>query len=136
MDNSKTYHAIERAVTWIAIMLLAEFVLGVLLTTVVGYNPHKRTGVQTGILIAHALVGIGLVAGSLAHIFTSRKAQLLGVKPILGFVFIVGAFASGGVAASNGSNVAVLFMALFFVAAFVTYGLSYVKVKSARSLKV
>jgi hypothetical protein len=127
----KKYPATERAVTWLIIMLLVEFVLGTLLTTVISYDPSKHNPLQTIVLAAHILIGIGLLIGSFAHILTSRSAHLLGAKPIIGFLLIVGAFVSGGIAARSGNNFAVLSMALCFGAAIVTYGLSFLKIKIA-----
>lgn len=129
------YRIVERAVTWLLIMLIAEFVLGTLLTTVIGYNPHKHSAVQTTILVAHIALGVGLMFGSFAHILTSRSSHLLGVKPVIGFLSIAGAFSSGVVAAKNGNNSAVLLMALFFGVGIVTYGLSFVAVKVAKTHK-
>lgn len=129
--NDKKYPVVERAVKWLIIMLLAEFVLGTLLTTVISYTPGKHSVIQTIMLVAHIIIGVTLLAGSLAHIFTSRSSHLLGIKPVLGFLFIIGAFASGSVAARNGNNLAVLVMALCFGAAIVNYGLSYLAVEIA-----
>ena len=131
MSKTSKYPAIERAVSWLLIMLLAEFVLGTILTTVIAYDPTNPSVVQTGFLIVHILIGVGLLFGSFAHILTSRSSHLLGPKPIIGFACIVGAFASGSAAAQDGSNIAVLVMTLLFGVAIVTYGLSYLAVKTA-----
>lgn len=131
--KDKKYQVVERAVKWLIIMLLAEFVLGTLLTTVIGFTPDKHSAMQNTVLIAHIILGVVLIVGSLAHIFTSRSSHLLGIKPFLGFLFIIGAFASGSEAAKNGNNVAVLIMALCFGAAIVTYGLSYISVRVANA---
>jgi len=133
MSKTSKYPIIERAVRWLLIMLLTEFVLGTLLTTVIAYDPTKPSVVQTGFLVAHILIGTALLFGSFAHILTSRSAHLLGLKPIIGLLCIVGAFASGSAAAQNGSDIAVLAMTLLFGAAIVTYGLSYLAVKTANT---
>ena len=73
--NSKRYPVIERAVKWLIIMLLAEFVLGTLLTTVINFTPGKHSIMQITVLIAHIVIGVALIAGSLAHIFTSRSSH-------------------------------------------------------------
>jgi len=66
-------------------MLLAEFVLGtLLLTTVIGYTPGKHSVMQATVLIAHIVIGVALIVGLLAHIFSSRSSHLLGIKQILG----------------------------------------------------
>jgi len=70
-------------------MLLAEFILGVLLTTVINFQPHKHSALQTTVLVFHIIIGIALVAGSIAHAITSRKSHLLGLKPFKGIVFII-----------------------------------------------
>jgi hypothetical protein len=133
MNKTNKYPVIERAVRWLLVMLLAEFVLGTLLTTVIAYDPTSPNAVQTGFLVAHILIGVGLLFGSFAHILTSRSAHLLGPKPIIGFLCIIGAFAFGSAAARDGSDIAVLAMTLLFGAAIVTYGLSYVAVKTANT---
>jgi len=124
------YHIIERALKWIIIMLLAEFILGVLLTTVINFQPHKHSALQTTVLVFHIIIGIALVAGSIAHAITSRKSHLLGLKPFKGIVFIITAFIAGGISTDNGNSWAVLIMALGFGAAITNYGLSYIKVKA------
>jgi hypothetical protein len=121
--------AVGRAVKWLLIMLLAEFVLGTLLTTVINYSPTNHSTIQLIVLVAHIIVGVGLCIGSLAHIFTSRSSHLLGHKPLIGFMCIIGAFIAGGYAAKSGNSLAVFVMAIFFIAAFVTYGLSLLKLK-------
>jgi uncharacterized membrane protein YgdD (TMEM256/DUF423 family) len=125
------YHIIERALKWIIIMLLAEFILGVLLTTVINFQPHKHSALQTTVLIFHIIIGIVLIAGSIAHAITSRSSRLLGLKPIKGVLFIIAAFIAGGVSTDNGNSWAVLIMALCFGAAITNYGLSYIRVKTA-----
>lgn len=127
--NNKKFAVVERAVTWLLIMLIAEFVLGVLLTTLFD---HENPGLlRTSILVAHIAVGVGLLVGSLGHIFTSRSSHLLGIKPVLGFLCIVGAFLSGVATTVEHSELAVLAMSLFFGAAIVVYGLSFAAVKAA-----
>jgi len=105
---------------------MLEFVLGVVLTTVIAYDPTNPTTLQTSLLVAHMLVGAALFFGSLVHVFTSRDAHILGPRPLIGFVCILGAFIAGGIAAGTGSDVAVLLMALFFGGAISLYGTSYV----------
>ena len=129
-QNINNYKVVERAVRWLIIMLLAEFVLGTMLTTVISYDPDKPGTMQTLFLIVHILVG-ALLFGSFAHILTSRKSHLLGSKPIIAFLLIVIAIAAGAEATRSGSNLAVLVMSLAFGAALVTYGLSYLEVQQA-----
>jgi len=129
--KTDNYRIIERALKWIIVMLLAEFVLGVLLTTVIDFQPHKQSVLQTTVLVSHIIIGIALIAGSTAHAITSRKSHLLGLKPFKGIVFILTAFIAGGISVDNGNSWAVLIMALGFGAAITNYGLSYIKVKGA-----
>jgi hypothetical protein len=130
MKNNK-YAIVERAVRWLIIMLMTEFVLGVLLTTVINYSPHSHSRLQLLVLILHIVLGVGLTIGSFAHILTSRSSHLLGIKPLIGFLCIVGALISGSIAAKTGTAAAVLIMALLFAVAIINYGVSYVTVKSA-----
>ena len=133
--DSKKYHMIERALKWLLIMLLVEFILGVLLTTAINYQPHKHSVLQTTILLVHIVIGVALLVGSISHVFTSRSSELLGMKPIKGVIFIVGAFIAGGISADSGNSWAVLVMALCFGAAITNYGLSYITVKTVSSKK-
>ncbi len=107
--------------------LMLEFVLGVLLTTVIAYNPATPTALQTTLLVLHMLVGTVLFFGAFIHFLNSRGTQG-GPTPLVGFLSIIGAFATGGIAAGNGSDVAVLAMALFFGTALIAYGLNYAKI--------
>lgn len=125
----------ERALKWIIIMLLAEFILGVLLSTVINFEPHKHSAVQDAVLALHVIIGIGLVIGSVAHAITSRKSHFLGLKPVKGIVFIAAAFIAGGISTDNGNSWAALIMALSFGAAITNYGLSYIKVRTTASPK-
>jgi hypothetical protein len=125
MSQNEKRLMLKKLVAWLLMSLMLEFVLGVLLTTVVNYDPTKPTGLQTNLLVAHMLVGALLFIGSLIHVFMSRDAHVLGIKPLLGFISILVAFTAGGVAAGTGSDIAVLLMALFFGAAITVYGISY-----------
>lgn len=111
-------------------MLLVEFVLGVLLTTVINFQPDKHTALQTTVLALHIIIGLALVFGSIAHVITSRSSHLLGAKPLKGVIFIIAAFITGGIASDNGNSWAVLIMALCFGAAITNYGQSYIRVKA------
>ena len=104
--------------------LIFEFVLGVLLTTVIAYDPSSPNGFQTTILVLHMIVGAVLFFGGFIHLLNSRGTHI-GPTPVIGFSSIVGAFVTGGIAAGNGSDIAVLLMALFFSAAIVAYGINY-----------
>ena len=128
--DPKKYHMIERALRWLLIMLLVEFILGVLLTTVMNYEPNKHSVLQTTVLVIHILIGIALLVGSIAHVFTSRSSKLLGMNPVKGVIFIMAAFIAGGISADSGNSWAVLVMALCFGAAITNYGLSYIKLKT------
>jgi cytochrome c biogenesis protein CcdA len=133
--KTANYRIMERALKWIIVLLLVEFILGVLLTTVIDFQPHKHSALQTIVLISHIIIGIALIAGSIAHAITSRKSHLLGLKPLKGIIFILTAFIAGGISVDNGNSWAVLVMALGFGAAITNYGLSYIKVKDASTSK-
>lgn len=133
MNKAKVDTKIEKQIRHLIIMLLVAFVLGVFLTTVIAYDPTKHSTVQTVFLVAHILVAVDLLVTAFVHVLKSRKTHILGVKPIAGLVCIFGAFGSGSVAAQNSSDVSVLVMSLFFVAALVIYGLSYLSLQSASS---
>lgn len=109
--------------------LFLEFILGVLLTTVISYDPNKHSATQTTVLVAHVVVAVGLLVGSIAHIFVARNLHVLGPKPTIGFLCIVGAFISGGAAVPHGNSLAVMCMAFFFGAAIINYGLSYIALR-------
>jgi hypothetical protein len=126
-DNNRV---VERALKWIIILLLVEFILGVLLTTVIDFEPHKHSALQTIVLVSHIIIGIALIAGSIAHAVTARKSHLFGLRPYKGIIFIVTAFVAGGILVDNANSWAVLIMALGFGAAITNYGLSYIKLKS------
>lgn len=125
MNTANTYPTHRKMLAWLLRILMLEFVLGVLLTTVVAYDPTNPTTLQTSLLVTHMLVGAGLFVGSLIHVFASHDAHILGFKPLIGFACVLGAFITGGIAAGTGSDVAVLLMALFFGAAVAQYGISY-----------
>lgn len=125
MKNSvKSISIATRQLRGIMAFLVIEFVLGITLTTLIGYNQNKHSGVQTGFLIAHIVVGIGLLLGAIARLVVSIREKYLVVPSIVGLLSIVAAFVSGIIAANNSSGIAVFFMALFFVVAFVAYGSS------------
>ena len=129
------YPMIERALKWLIIMLLVEFILGVLLSTVINYHPHNHSITQTTILILHIVIAIALIIGSIAHAITSHSSHLLGAKPYKGIVFILTAVIAGSISADNGNSLAVLIMALGFGAAITNYGLSYIKIKTLTAAK-
>lgn len=112
--------------------LIIEFIVGVLLTTVIAYDPSTQNWFQTTILVIHMIIGAVLFFGSFIHLLNSRKTHA-GPTPLIGFISIIGAFITGGIAAGNGSDVAVLLMALFFAAAIVAYGINYATLLNKKS---
>lgn len=133
--RADNYRTIERTLKWIIILLLVEFILGVLLTTVINFQPHKYSALQTIVLALHIIIGIALIAGSIAHVITTRSSNLLGLKPIKGVIFTLTAFIAGGISTDSGNSWAVLIMALGFGAAITNYGLSYIKIKAVSPSK-
>lgn len=118
----------QRQLVALNIALVVEFFLGVFLTTVINFDPSKHDTVQTIFLIAHIVVGIGLVIGGSVRLVVSIRQRLLRVVSGIGLISMVGALVSGSEAARTGSSVAVLIMATLFMVALVSYGYSMVVV--------
>ena len=111
-------------------LLVLEFILGITLTTIINYDPNKHSAVQTDFLIAHVVIGVGLLAGAIARLVVAIRTKFLLAPSVIGLGSIIAAFAAGVVAANSGSGIAVFLMALFFLAAFISYGYSLGKVMS------
>ena len=129
-DTSKLLRDSTRQIRGVMAFLVLEFVLGITLTTIINYNPNNHSAVQTGFVIAHIIVGVGLLAGAIARLAVSLRTKFLQIPSIIGFGSVIAAFAAGVVAANSGSGVAVFLMALFFLVAFISYGYSLGKVMS------
>jgi hypothetical protein len=113
--------------------LSVAFILGITLTTLISYDPAKHTGLQTGFLVAHILVAVGVVIGGIARLVLALKWHSLQLFSLLGLVSSLAAFVSGGIAAGNGNNVAVFVMALCFLISFVLYGYSLLTIRHLES---
>jgi predicted Na+-dependent transporter len=118
----------QRQLTGLSVALIVEFLLGVALTTVINYNPDAQNTVQTVVLIAHIVVGVGIVIGAVAWLVTSMRQRVLRGLSVVGLLSVLGAFASGSASARTGSSVEVFVMAILFIVAFVIYGYSMVTV--------
>lgn len=105
-------------------LLSLQFILGVLLTTIIDYNPNKTTAVQTTFLILHIIVAAALFALSLVRVITGYKWHIAPTQALIGFVAIITALVSGGIAAANGNSVAVFLMAIGILVAFSSTGQS------------
>lgn len=105
-------------------LLSLQFIIGVLLTTIIDYNPNKTTAVQTTFLILHIIVAAALFAISLVRVITGYKWRIAPTQALIGFVAIISALVSGGVAAANGNSVAVFMMAIGILIAFSSTGQS------------
>lgn len=112
----------ERQVRGLTVLLSVQFILGIILTTLINYDPHKSSAAQTTFLVLHIIVAAGLFAGSVFRLITSIRWDYLQIHSFVGLLAIVGALISGGIAAANGSGVAVFLMALGIMVAFGAYG--------------
>lgn len=101
--------------------LVAEFILGAGLTTFVNFSPGKPGITQAVFLIAHIVIGVGLLAGSTARLVMSLRRHRDQLLSALGLLSLAGAFACGGISSSDGSTAAAFLMACFFVAALIIY---------------
>ena len=105
-------------------LLSLQFILGVLLTTIIDYNPHKQTALQVIFLVLHIIVAAALFALSLVRVITGYKWHIARTQALIGFIAIITALISGGIAAANGNSVAVFLMAIGILVAFSSTGQS------------
>ena len=105
-------------------LLSLQFILGVLLTTIIDYIPHKQTAVQVTFLVLHIIVAAALFALSLVRVITGYKWRIAPTHALIGFIAIITALVSGGIAAANGNSVAVFLMAIGILVAFSSTGQS------------
>ncbi len=103
-------------------LLSLQFIIGVLLTTIINYDPHKHSAVQSIFLVLHIIVAALLFGLALARLITSLKWNFLAIHSLVGLLAIIGALISGGIAAANANDVAVFLMALGLLVAFSAYG--------------
>ncbi len=121
----------NRQLKGLIISLAIEFILGVILTTLVNYDSSKHSAAQTGFLVAHVVVAVGIIVGAIIQTVMSIKWHALRAASSIGLLSSVGAFASGEAAAKNGSDIAVFVMAMCFITAFICYGYSLLALKRA-----
>jgi len=124
-----------RQLTGLLVSLTIAYILGVILTTVVNYDPSKHSTLQSTFLIAHIVVALGVLIGAIIRFVLSLRWKSLRVLSGIGHVSVVGCFGSGDEASKNGSNIAVLFMALFFIIAVICYDICFLKLNSHTSNK-
>jgi len=118
-----------RQLTGLLVALGVEFVLGIVLTTVLRYDPGKHSTLQMLVLFLHIFVGVGVLAGGIARLVTAFKQQALRIAAATGLLGTCGAFGSGDVAAKAGSSLAVFVMTACFFVAFAAYGYSLLAVR-------
>lgn len=123
--------ATYRQLTALLIALTIEFLLGVMLTTVVSYEPGSKSIAQSVILVLHVVLAAGILIGSIYRLIISIKHQSQLGSSLLGFLGILGAIASGLDASRTGSSTATFAMSVFFIIAFVAYGLGLVGVHAS-----
>lgn len=114
----------QRQVTILNMFLGLEFLLGVLLTSVVGYDHLHPTVMQVTILVMHIIVGTGIVIAGALWLFYVRRQPKLRTFAIGGLLSVVIAFFSGSYATRTHSTVATVLEAVFFIVAFILYGFS------------
>lgn len=105
-------------------VLTLQFILGVLLTTVIEFEPDANSLSQKIILIAHMFLGGYLLVIAAIRIIRSYQWRLLIVESWVGLLAIIVAFGAGSISAQNGNEWATLIMSLGFVVAFLAYGRS------------
>jgi predicted permease len=118
-----------RQLTGLLVALGVEFVLGIVLTTVLHYDPGKHDSLQMLVLFLHIFVGVGILAGGIVRLVAAVKQQSLRIAAATGLLNTCGAFGSGDVATKAGSGLAVFVMAACFFVAFVAYGYSLLAVR-------
>lgn len=105
-------------------LLTLQFLLGVILSTLIDYDPKHRTAVQIVFLVLHIVVAVFLSAASVYRLVTAFSWGFLRLHSGIGFISVLTALISGGISAANANKVAVFMMALGFLAAFGAYGYS------------
>ncbi|HSW74927.1 MAG TPA: hypothetical protein VLG16_03585 [Candidatus Saccharimonadales bacterium] len=118
-----------RQLTGLLVSLGIEFALGIVLTTILHYDPSKHSALQMLVLFLHIFVGVGILAGGIVRLVTAVKQQSLRIAAATGILSTCGAFGSGDVAAKAGNGLAVFVMAACFFVAFVAYGYSLLAVR-------
>ncbi len=123
----------QRQVNILNTFLVIEFLLGVLLTSVVGYDHNHPTVLQIAILVTHIIVGTGIVIAGSLWLYISRHQPRLRTFAIGGLISALIAFFSGSYATRAHSTVASVLEAVFFIVAFIIYGYSSALTAEPRS---
>lgn len=124
MTKQLTANKTKKQLRELVATLTLEFVLGVILTTVVDFDPSKTSTVQTIILVSHILLGVYILVIAVLRLAKAYKLSALIVESWVGLISIIVALSSGGMAAQNGDSVATMIMAFSFVVALLAYGKS------------
>jgi hypothetical protein len=103
-------------------VLALEFIFGVILTTLINFDPTKQSTVQTVFIVIHIIIGLGITIGALIQLVVSLKNRYLRGASTVGLISVLGAMTTGSIAARDSANTAVFLMALFFLIAFAAYG--------------
>lgn len=104
--------------------LVIDAILGIALTTLIIFDPSKHSTGQDAILGLHVLIAIGIIIGGIVQVVASFRTKFLRLPISIGFVSSLVAFATGGISADKGNNVAVFTMAVCFIIALCAYGYS------------
>ena len=121
MDDARQVRIARIQLMGLGIALVVEFILGITLSTVIDFAPGKNDATQAGFLVAHVVVGAGLVIAGIARLVLAFRSRTLPLISGLGLLCVIGALVTGAVSADNGSTVMTFLMGLFFVAALVIY---------------
>jgi uncharacterized membrane protein HdeD (DUF308 family) len=122
IDRAKQVRFTKAQLIGLNIALAVEFILGITLATVINFTPGKNDATQAGFLIAHIVIGTGLIIGGIARLVIALRFRMLRVVSGIGLLGMIGAFATGAVNADNGSTVMAFLMGLFFIVALAVYG--------------
>jgi len=124
MKEYRLADASERQLKAITALLSLQFILGVVLATLIDYDPHKPTAAQTTFLVLHIIGAVALLAAAVVRIIYSIKMGSLLAHSTAGLASVIGLMIAGGIAAGTGNDVAVFIMSLGFIFAFGAYGYS------------
>ena len=107
-------------------VLVVEFILGVTLGTFWAYDPTVATQSRAVMVVLdiHMLLALGLLVGSIFAIVGTVKAESSKLTAsVIGLLCILGATSGGEmVVHSSHQNLGIFLMAMFFLAALLTYG--------------
>lgn len=127
-DIAKTKKQLKELVA----VLTVQFILGVLLTTVIDYNADKATTVQNIVLGTHIFLGVYILVIASIRLTKAYQWKTLIKESWWGLGSVIVAFSAGSVASQNGNTWATLVMALGFVVALLSYGKALVSLNSTK----